>query len=201
MSEFTFSILVVDDDPETRDVLRRFLQDPRFNVEEADSARTALDLLLKKKPDCVLLDYRLPDMDGLSLIEEWERTGATPPLPVVMVTGQGDETVAVEAMRRGVQDYLVKDRVTKADLLRAVENTMEKVRLNRTIDGMKRDHAEQIERLKQEIRSLATLRVGWNRPFRRPAVAASVGRRRDGVVAKHGAGGVRRLRGGVRPAA
>ena len=101
-------ILVVDDDPETRARLDRTLRDSGdgWDVRLATSAREALAAAADAAVACVVLDYRLPDADGLSCLRELRRT--RPDLPVVMVTGSGSEAVAVDAMKLGAADYVVK---------------------------------------------------------------------------------------------
>jgi DNA-binding NtrC family response regulator len=102
------AILIVDDDPETRARLDRALRQSGdgWDVREAATATEGLALASAPDVECVLLDYRLPDADGLTCLRELRR--ARPELPVVMVTGSGSEAVAVQAMKLGAADYVVK---------------------------------------------------------------------------------------------
>ena len=77
--------------------------------------------------DCLLLDYDLPDLDGLQFLAEL--TGGTDqaPVPVVMLTGRGGESIAVEALKRGAQDYLVKGSFTPEVLRKTVDDAIERV--------------------------------------------------------------------------
>src|SRR5690606_11438680 len=93
--------------------------------------------------ECVLLDYRLPDRDGIDLIEEL--VGRS--LPVIMLTGQGDEHVAVEAMKRGAGDYLVKSLVDAASLRRAVEHAIDTARMRRRIAAQQAELEARLEEL------------------------------------------------------
>ncbi len=124
-------ILVVDDSPETRYIYRRFLQrgNEHYIVEEADTVAAGLDLLRHDDYDCVLLDFCLPDGDGLDLLIALDEFGLQ--TPVVMITGQGSEPVAVEAMKRGAKDYLVKDCIDQGRLVAAVEYAMDEARTER----------------------------------------------------------------------
>src|SRR4051812_31200779 len=98
------SVLVVDDNEDHRHLIDRRLRDTGHDVREAADGTTALERL--DGVDIVLLDYRLP---GLSGIQTLERIRATAGPSVVMVTGMGSESIAVEAMRAGAIDYVVKD--------------------------------------------------------------------------------------------
>lgn len=129
-------ILIVDDNPEDRSTCRRLLSlcsEQRYVVIEAESGAQALQRCRSKNPDCVLLDYNLPDLDGLEFLAELRTHGDVPSFPVIMLTGQGDETVAVQAMKRGAQDYLVKGELEQESLHRAINNAVEKTSLRRKL--------------------------------------------------------------------
>jgi DNA-binding NtrC family response regulator len=102
------AILVVDDDAHTRDALGEALAASGDGWEIRFAATARDGLALAKAPDvrCVVLDYQLPGRDGLSILTELQRT--RPELAVVMVTGYGSETVAVDAMKLGADDYVPK---------------------------------------------------------------------------------------------
>ncbi len=105
-------VLVVDDDEVDRLICRHALARAAAappEVVEACSAREAIELAGARRFDCILLDYRLPDMNGVELMGLLPQPAADEPVPVVMLTGAGDVAVAVEAMRQGASDYLVKD--------------------------------------------------------------------------------------------
>lgn len=146
MPDQTYRILIVDDSPEDREVYQRFLSrghESDYQFSEACSAEEALRVWQEFKPDCVLLDYRLPGADGLDLLERFENHNHVPISAIVMLTGQGDEVVAVEAMKTGAHDYLVKSKLTREALRRSVHNAIEKVRLQREIA----EKQKQLERL------------------------------------------------------
>ncbi|MBV9040113.1 MAG: response regulator [Acidimicrobiia bacterium] len=103
-------VLVVDDDPDHRYLARHRLQRAGFVVDVASNAEEALAQV--GSVDLVILDHRLPGTSGLDLLPTLAETGAS----VVMATGMGSEGLAVEAMRRGAVDYLVKD-ATYLDIL------------------------------------------------------------------------------------
>jgi len=114
---------------------------------EADSGEEGLKLYHSEQPDCVVLDYNLPDLDGLEFLARLRSDQGDGPLPVVMLTGQGDETVAVQALKLGAQDYLLKNRAGEG-LRHAVHAAMEKVALCRQVDQQRRE----LERRARELR-------------------------------------------------
>ena len=105
-------VLIVEDDLVDRMACRRALAqdtDYEFVLSEAETGGEGLQLAHAQKPDCVLLDYRLPDLNGLEFLAELSNDLGELPVPVIMLTGAGNALVAVEAMKHGAQDYLIKD--------------------------------------------------------------------------------------------
>lgn len=105
-------ILVIDDDTVDRKAVRRALAsdtEHAYTVIEAETGAQGLALAGTEHPDCILLDYHLPDLSGLEFLSSYADDTGEPPLPVIKLTGTDDAAVAVEAMRRGARDYLVKD--------------------------------------------------------------------------------------------
>lgn len=124
-------ILLIEDDQVDRMACRRaFARQPgTFELIEIDTGRQGIRLAHSERPDCILLDYRLPDMNGLEVLAQLAATKGS--APIVMLTGANDVAVAVEAMRRGVRDYLLKDSERRyLELLpRAVERVLQEQRL------------------------------------------------------------------------
>lgn len=133
-------ILVVDDSETDRVTYRRYLKSAsqlNCSLVECELAEDALDLCDRHCPDLILLDYLLPDADGLQFIQDLiERIGTLP--PTIMLTGQGSEAVAVEAMKHGVRDYLVKGQLTRQKLLTSVTNALAEQRLQAQIERQER---------------------------------------------------------------
>ena len=102
------TLLIVDDEKPTRDGLRAALEE-RYDVYAADDAKSAMDLLETENFDALLTDFRLPGEDGLKLIAR-AKSLAKPPVCILM-TAYGSEELAVEAMKRGADDYIAKGRL------------------------------------------------------------------------------------------
>lgn len=105
-------ILLVEDDAVDRLACRRALAEHseyHFFIIEAETGRQGIQLLHEQQPDLVLLDFHLPDQDGLEFLAEIKHEGGKSVVPVLMLTGADHVGVAVEAMKRGARDYLVKD--------------------------------------------------------------------------------------------
>lgn len=123
---------------------------------EASGAAQGLETCRAVAPDCVLLDYKLPDMTGLEFLARLCPEGApsTSNIAIVMLTGMSSEQVAVKAMRAGAHDYLAKDRISAEGLSMAVRKATEKVSLTRALqeerDRLARSLAEK-EVLIQEV--------------------------------------------------
>jgi len=102
---------VVDDDEIDREAVIRALDGfhKLLTIQEAATGKMALTMLKNMPFDCLILDYRLPDMDGLQFLKAIRQDADKLPLPVIMLTGEGNETVAVEAMKLGAFDYLSKN--------------------------------------------------------------------------------------------
>ncbi|MEH2168284.1 MAG: response regulator [Nostoc sp.] len=133
MSQQQRTLLIVDDSPEDRELYRRYLLRDReysYTFLEATLGQQGLELWQQHQPDAVLVDYRLPDLDGLDFIAQLQPSMQQPCLPVIVVTGQGNEAIAVKAIKAGAQDYLVKEQITPEKLQTAVNGAIETVRLH-----------------------------------------------------------------------
>jgi diguanylate cyclase (GGDEF)-like protein/PAS domain S-box-containing protein len=105
----TLTILLVDDSEHDQLAHKRALRETGYTVISAQTIFSGLELVTEFQPDVILLDYNLPDGNGLDFISLlWEQESELAP-PVVMLTGSGNESVAVAAIKAGVNDYLIKD--------------------------------------------------------------------------------------------
>jgi DNA-binding NtrC family response regulator len=145
-------LIVEDDDFDRRRYIKLLHKQDLFDCEVLVAAEgvTGLALLRSEMPDCVLLDYSLPDMTGLEFLADAMQDGELP-CAVVLVTGHGNEMIAVEAMKRGVRDYLVKDQASETKLLQAVTGAVAQralhLRLTHSLTALKNSH----EKLEAEV--------------------------------------------------
>jgi len=112
-------ILVVDDEPDIRFLLKDILEDEGYSVDVAEHARAANELRAVSQPDLVLLDIWMPDIDGVTLLKQW-KASSIQDCPVVMMSGHGTVETAVEATRYGAYDFVEKP-LSMAKLLRTVK--------------------------------------------------------------------------------
>lgn len=127
------TLLIVDDCPEDREVYREFLScDPHQTYEfiEASLAEVGLELFSQHHCDAILLDFCMPDMDGLEFLSELQNCPEKDRPPIIMLTGQGDEAVAVKAMKQGIQDYLGKQHLQPEILQLTVRNVIQQSHLH-----------------------------------------------------------------------
>ena len=130
------TILIVDDSVTDKSVYRRFLErDTRhtYHFLEAATGERALALCQQAMPDLVLLDYSLPDCNGLEILKQLKHASRQDLLPVVMLTGEGNEELAVQAIKSGAQEYLVKGKLTAEILCRTAQNVIARTRLSQQL--------------------------------------------------------------------
>lgn len=133
----SYNLLLVDDGPEDRVLYRRLLgksASARFNIREASSVAEAKKIADNDEFDCFVVDYNLPDADGMEFIrhlmdDAQRRHGRA----IIMVTGQGSEEIAVEALKLGVDDYITKKNISDGIFVRPLLNAIERARLTSKI--------------------------------------------------------------------
>ncbi len=127
-------LLIVDDCAEDREIYARLLEKSMrasYTVAMAETGSAGLDAFRAEAPDCIVLDFNLPDMDALEFLAKMGQGPDGLPTGVVLVTGQGSEKVAVETLKLGVHDYLVKGEIERDKLAAAILNAVEKVNAKR----------------------------------------------------------------------
>lgn len=135
------TILVIDDDQDLRQSLGDILDHENFHLEFAHDGLSGLSKAQQLKPDLILLDLQMPDIDGIEVLDRLKERNLN--IPVILMTGHGSESVAVEVFRKGVKDYLIKP-FQPEELLEAIEKRgLAEVRL--------RKHASQLQQRTLEL--------------------------------------------------
>ncbi|MCC0179739.1 PAS domain S-box protein [Waterburya agarophytonicola K14] len=129
------TVMLIDDSEVDRAVYRRYLQtdaEYQYTFVEAETGEEALELYAQCQPDIILLDYLLPDFDGLEWLVQWQRQYKNF-CSLIVLTGQGDENIAVQFIKNGAADYFVKDRITPEKLKLAIgkEIALKKLQLEK----------------------------------------------------------------------
>lgn len=119
----SYSILVVDDDFHTRQMLRLFLELQNFTVFEAEDGLDALKSVQANRPDLVILDVMMPIMDGITACKKLRSERATADLPVIMFSGKSQPTAVEEGLRAGAARYILKP-LSPVELLQAVQEVL-----------------------------------------------------------------------------
>lgn len=155
-------VLVVDDEPDIRELVGEILQDEGYQVASARDGAHARALLRDRRPDLVLLDIWMPDVDGISLLKEWSESGQLP-CPVIMMSGHGTVETAVEATRLGAYDFLEKP-LSLAKLLLTAERALQAQRLEQENLGLRQRSGGVVEpvgssalitRLREQVKRVA----------------------------------------------
>ena len=129
-------ILVVDDERDIRELLKEILEDEGYEVIAAENGEAARLARRARRPDLVLLDIWMPDVDGISLLKEWSDERG-PFCPVIMMSGHGTVETAVEATRLGAYDFIEKP-LSMAKLLVTIARALEAQRLARENSGLRK---------------------------------------------------------------
>ncbi len=141
---FEYKILVVDDSEADRLSYKRLLQRSgiSFAISEAGSMGDGLVAAANEDVDCVLVDFRLPDGDGIDFIRACKEKGLELDAAIVMVTGQGNEQTAVEAMKLGALDYIAKNTIFEGFFTQSILNAIERAHLKRQV----RQYQQELEK-------------------------------------------------------
>jgi two-component system, NtrC family, nitrogen regulation response regulator NtrX len=136
-------ILVVDDEPDIRNLVKEILEDEGFDVSVAESGETARHARRMRRPDLILLDIWMEDVDGITLLREWSESGGLP-CPVIIMSGHATVETAVEATRLGAYDFIEKP-ISLAKLLLVVSRALESEKLQQENLGLKRQAQPVVE--------------------------------------------------------
>ena len=119
-------VLLVEDDAIQRERMRGWLEGPQWAVREAGSGREALDRLKEDKPDVILLDLMMPEMDGFAVVAALQKKADWRDIPVIVITARDLDAKDRERLNAGVQFVLVKERFRPADLVERIRRLVQK---------------------------------------------------------------------------
>jgi len=142
-------ILIVEDHKPLRSLLSFLLSNAGYETFETADAMSALDEATRQQPDLVLLDWQLPDMDGIKLLRLWRADESTAQIPVIMVSGKADEVDRVAGLKAGADDYVTKP-FGRDELLARVQAVLRRVGVPREAD----QDVRRFEGLSLDVRSL-----------------------------------------------
>jgi len=134
-------LLLIDDDESVRISFQAYLEDIGYQVFAASNGRTGLDIFRQEPVDLILVDLRMPEVNGLEVLEQV--TGESPETPVIVISGMGTLSDSVEALRLGAWDYLIKPVQDMGALAHAVSRALERARLRRE-NRKYREHLEDL---------------------------------------------------------
>ncbi len=145
-------ILIIEDERAVRESMGAYLEDSGFEISEAENGRTGIDMCRTQRPDVVLCDLRMPEMDGLEVLALV--IGELPETPVIIVSGMGGMGDAINALKLGAWDYVTKPIGDMAVLEHAINQALERARLLRE----NREYREHLEAANERLhRSLQQL--------------------------------------------
>ncbi|MGB3640749.1 MAG: ATP-binding protein [Rivularia sp. (in: cyanobacteria)] len=152
--EETLNILIIDDDEVDRMAVSRALKSAsvRTKLSEASDYSEAVEILEKNDFDCIFVDYLLPGKDGLAVVQEIRASGSK--VPLIVLTGQGDEQTAVELMKAGASDYIAKSRITPDLLSATLRNVIRIYEAELQIELFNKQLRESNELLKKKNKEL-----------------------------------------------
>jgi DNA-binding NtrC family response regulator len=135
----TFKILVIDDEPILRDSLKVALETSSYEVLTAKSGEEGLEAFQRETPDLILLDHWLPGINGDEVLCRIKETGSE--IPVIIMTAQGSIELAVNSMKMGAFDFLVKPfELDQIETL--VKRGLERVRLKKEVEWLRAQYQE-----------------------------------------------------------
>src|SRR3954464_2534167 len=146
-----YRVLVIDDETSIREAIRMTLEYEGYKIEEARSGQEGLDKAGKTDYDAILLDIKMPILDGIEVLENLKQQKVTS--PVVMVSGHGDISTAVECTKRGAFDFLEKP-LNRDKLLLSVRNAVRTQRLEEQVGELR----EKTEKSYQLVGDAAPMR-------------------------------------------
>lgn len=128
-------VLIIDDERPIRSVLREILENEKFEVDDAENGKKGLDLATQNKYDVILCDIKMPEMDGIEVLQKLQEQGVDTPL--IMISGHGSIDTAVEALQKGAYDFIQKPLDLNRTLV-SIRNAFERSDLVKETKVLKR---------------------------------------------------------------
>jgi two-component system alkaline phosphatase synthesis response regulator PhoP len=119
----SWSVLIVDDEPLTQDLLRMMLEPAGFRVTTAEHGLEALEKVKEEKPDIMILDVMMPHMDGITVCKKIRSSSETSDLPIVMLSGKTHLNAVEEGLEAGANRYLAKP-ISRTDLIQNLHDVL-----------------------------------------------------------------------------
>ena len=164
-----FTILTIDDESYIRQSIKSFLEDYGFIVFEAENGKKGIEVFNAQSPDLVLLDLRMPGMDGLEVLEVLK--AQCPDVPLVVASGTGDMNSVVDALRLGANDYILKPIEDMIVLYHSIQKCLKESQLKKE----NKAYQKQLEVLvKERTRALAQSEQGYKAVFECSGTAAII---------------------------
>jgi len=142
------TILIIDDEAYVRRSIQAYLEDRGFSVLEAENGRRGLEIFEQAKPDLVLVDLRMPEVDGLEVLESVIRH--SPQTPIIVVSGMGIITDVIKALQLGAWDYVLKPIDDMEVLNHAICGALEKARLRRENEAYQKELEESLRKIRHD---------------------------------------------------
>jgi adenylate cyclase len=173
-------ILIVDDEPFNLDLLEQELADQQYDIERANDGVEALAKIESYAPDVVLLDYMMPNMNGIEVVRRLRESEKHRSLPVILVTAKGSQEDKIRGLDAGADDYVVKP-FDSFELLARVRAMMRIKQLHDSLEDFNRSLADRVAAQVREIE-----RMGRLKRYLSPQVADAVlGKDEDGLFKTH----------------
>lgn len=156
MTGSVIQLLILEDDRVDAELYERLLSKIKgyvFETTVASRGLDALQLIDNQPPDLIIADFLLPDMTGVEFIRQLKQRHDLDSLPLIMVTGHGNEEVVVQALQMGAKDYLVKESLNRNGLHRSVHNALEHAIVCRQLISKKEEMEHFISRSSHDLRS------------------------------------------------
>jgi two-component system CheB/CheR fusion protein len=144
-------IYVVDDDDSIRGAIRAVLEDDDRNVEDYETCEAFLAAFRPGRAACLVIDAYLPGMNGITLLRRLREAGHA--LPAIMITGNSDVAIAVEAMKAGASDFIEKP-ISRIELLASVDHALERSRDSGKLSAWRNDAASRVASLTPRQRQI-----------------------------------------------